>query len=212
MSFEFGFQRAKRYKDTTYREINRIENYIAWKKWNSERYTLEEYLKEFSDGGPMPSEDKVKFYTDICEKNGEIAENLFYFCGWDNEFLCSDITNRISPPVTDGIYVLDKDDINEIDKLMKDYSEDNSLIPMRIVEGVTKDKDGKESIEKLSRLILETEDEDHVVMEVKDYTQIFVPSKDFDFGRYGVINCAVKNFEKVKATDLNEYIVWFYYG
>ena len=87
MGLDFGFNIAKRYKDTTINELYMIEQYICWKKYNTNRYTLEEYLNEFCDGAELPSEDKIVFYEEEYERLGNTYDNYCNYCGWDNNFI-----------------------------------------------------------------------------------------------------------------------------
>ena len=210
MGLDFGFNIAKRYKDTTVEELYIIEQYINWKKYNAKRYTLEEYLNEFCDGAELPSEDKIVFYEEEYERLGNTYDNYCNYCGWDNSFISEQIAGELNQ-ITEGVY--EGVTVEVIDTLLSWINtllEKNRLIPYQIVSGIKQAKNGKETVIKLSGLIVENEEEARLVIPVGEYTTVYIPTKEYDEYKRDTLEALNQDLYNLKKTDFEQNIVWFY--
>lgn len=210
MGLDFGFNIAKRYKDTTVNELYMIEQYICWKKYNTEHYTLEEYLDEFCDGAALPSEDKIAFYEKEYERLGNTYDNYCNYCGWDNSFISEQIAGELNQ-ITEGVY--EGVTVEVIDKLLSwidTLLEKNRLIPYQIVSGIKQAKNDEEAVIKLSGLIVENDEEERLVIPVGEYTTVYIPTKEYDEYKKGILEALNQDLYNLKKTDFEQNIVWFY--
>ena len=210
MGLDFGFNIAKRYKDTTVNELYMIEQYICWKKYNAKRYTLEEYLNEFCDGAELPSEDKIVFYEEEYEHLGSTYENFCNYCGWDNSFISEQIAGELNW-IKEGVY--EGVTVEVIDKLLSwidTLLEKNRLIPYQIVSGIKQAKNDEEAVIKLSGLIVENDEEERLVIPVGEYTTVYIPTKEYDEYKRDTLEALNQDLYNLKKTDFEQNIVWFY--
>ena len=217
MGLDFGFNKAKRYKDATLADIRRIETYDDWKKWNNKTYTQEEYLKEFSDGLPLPAQDIVDFYTGIIEKNQFAYTNLGNMCGWDNTYIYEAMTEFLEKSDDYHFIVPNEEAASEMLKWVNEELEKYKLTPVNIVHGITAPKRGNGSLIDLSGIIVRSEDEEddegdaeEKIVRLTEYTTIYIPSKGFDSYRYWDLRYFRDILLKVQATDFDNNIVWMY--
>lgn len=214
MGIEFGFDKAKRYKDTTIQELRRIETYHNWKTWNSKAYTLEEYMEMYGESGPLPSQDKIDFYMNEYKKNkGDMTDNIGFICGWDNTYIAEAVIEKLHSVSNDYYGEYDGVTPEVIDELKNWVDEElkkHELTPVYIREGIAIDENNKETVVNLSRLVVENEDGDDFLFKINSYTRVFIPGEEFDGYKGNSLENFRKILDKVSDVDQNEYIVWFF--
>lgn len=72
MGLDMMLYRMPRYKNTTAKEVDAIENYLIWMEMKKKRseyanYTLQEWCG--IDESELPNEDVIRFYSQFCDTN-----------------------------------------------------------------------------------------------------------------------------------------------
>ena len=212
MGLDFGFNKARKYKNATVDDVYSVNRYYDWKKWNSENYTLEQYLDSFNDGRKLPDEDVIEFYMKEIEENGESYINIGNICGWDNTYI-TEYTTDVLDKIGDDLYgVKTQEEVKKLLEITNKELEKHELIPVYVKGGVCKKKNGENAVVELAKLIVSPEDDEDMeqLFDLNDYTTIYLPKKGFDEYKRGALESFRDALLEIRKIDLDKNLVWFY--
>ena len=211
MGLDFGFNKAKRYKDSSVEDVLRVRRYIDWKNWHSNHYTLEEYLAEFSDCTALPEKDVIDFYMNEEKENGECYENIGNICGWDNSEFSAAIAEDLRESSFEGIYVGVTKEFCERTLSWIDYRlEKNRLIPVTVAGGIYINNSGERVIADLEQLLVCDENDEQKIFDLNDGITIFIPSREYNEYKLSALKNLRNIILEIQEIDLDQYCIWYY--
>lgn len=210
MGLDFGFNKAKKYKDTTVLELYTIQSIFDWESWNSKTYSLEDYLDEYCGNHQLPEQDKIDFYRQLKNVRGAIWQNVRNLCGWDNLYLCNEVASHLTE-VREGKFTgITPKVLSELYAFVDEELDRNRLIPVSVLKGIRDTDNGEEAMFPLTGLVVEDENENNFIHRINEYSTIYIPSKGYDDWKHAALLSFRESLDLVSALDPEDYIVWYY--
>lgn len=208
MGYEFFFDKAKKFKNATIADIDKVKSYRNWFLWNRPGYeTFEKYAESAGITPELPDQEIVDYYL---AKDDDITENVGFICGWDNAYIAGVVKDTLKKKLSDEMFeVTDKEEIQKLLKWTDDELEKHRLIPVVVRGAVKASENGEGAVAKVAKLIIENEDGDQILYDVSYDQEIYVPSKGFDEYKKGALLHFKEMLEEILKIDFNEYFVWF---
>ena len=228
MGFECAIYRTPKFKDTTLKELQNIENYYSWKNnpWNFEDDHYPEYKKywiamhSFENENEYPGEpdsEKYDFYAKILKKVEQKE-------GWSHYEMvnswCSigrnidEIMVCVLPKVNEFTYgEFNTETFEELVKIAEARREESKLIPVQVNRAFIIDEEGNEKVIRISGILVENDEG----WEKRIYTTdpewgdetIYIPGKCADDDKRIVYESFADTLNSLKNIDFEKEFVWY---